>query len=213
MVGSRVGIPKRKKQLKKAEKGALTDRQLRFVAEYSVCLNAKEAAIKAGCPESSASATGNKWLKKPAIAKLIGNRVKTVDDKCMLRQEDVTEQLACCLTVQGDDFVDDDGLLLNLKKLPKRAKCAISGITQTVKRYTDSDGVETQETTTKLQIVNKASAIDMAMKHFGLYKPEKREDKVTVTLSWDEFYNRDKEPSNVVDVKAKLLSTTPVKEA
>lgn len=55
---------------------ALTNKQARFVDEYLKCLNASEAARRAGYSERSARTIGPENLSKPAIAAEIELRLK-----------------------------------------------------------------------------------------------------------------------------------------
>ena len=49
----------------------MTDKQQRFVAEYLVDMNAKQAAISAGYSQKTAYSIGNELLRKPEISQAI----------------------------------------------------------------------------------------------------------------------------------------------
>lgn len=70
----------------KPKKGeVLSTKQKVFVAEYLKCLNAAEAARRAGYPEKTAAAIGSENLNKPYISEAInlalGNMHSSVSDK------------------------------------------------------------------------------------------------------------------------------------
>lgn len=53
----------------------LTDKQRRFVEEYTVDFNATQAAIRAGYSKASANPTGSENLAKPSIREAIDKRL------------------------------------------------------------------------------------------------------------------------------------------
>lgn len=55
---------------------ALTDKQTRFVEEYCLDFNATQAAIRAGYSQDSAAAIGWENLRKPEIARAVGERAQ-----------------------------------------------------------------------------------------------------------------------------------------
>ena len=55
-----------------------TPKQRRFVQEYLICLNATEAAKRAGYSENVASAIGFENLKKPKIKQLIDETLESI---------------------------------------------------------------------------------------------------------------------------------------
>lgn len=56
----------------------LTPKQRRFVQEYLICLNATEAAKRAGYSENVASVIGFENLKKPKIKQLIDETLESI---------------------------------------------------------------------------------------------------------------------------------------
>ena len=72
----------------------LTARQERFVAEYVICLNASQAALKAGYSENGAEVTGCKLLKNPKVAAAIAAKQAAVAERLELTAEGVLSDLA-----------------------------------------------------------------------------------------------------------------------
>jgi len=97
-----------------------------------------------------------------------------------VRCREILKQLAYCATRSGADFIDDKGNLREIQELPERAQQAIDGIKQKKKRYVDINGNEVEETHTELKLVSKASAINMAMQHKGLFSPTQVDSKVSI---------------------------------
>jgi hypothetical protein len=99
--------------------------------------------------------------------------------------DEVLQQLWFCVTRNADDFVDaETGLLTtDIKKMSSRAKACIDGIEQVTKRWTDENGEEQSETTTKVKLTPKLGAVDLAMKHKGLFAAQQVEHTVTLDLT------------------------------
>lgn len=174
-------------KLRKTEvnESKLNDKQHKFVMEYCIDFNAQRAAISAGYAEGSAGVTGARLLTIPHVAKAIG-KIRNDDlVHLQLTREEVLKQLYYCCTRSAEDFCDDQGkIITDVRKLTKRACNAIDGLKQTVKSWTDENGEVHEEVITELKLVPKAAAIDMAMKHKGLFAPTKSEVTVGV-FNWD----------------------------
>lgn len=173
----------------------LNERERKFVNEYMLDGNAARAAREAGYSESTASTKAVQILKRPAVAKLIRTRRAKAQEHLKLSEAEVLRHLYYLATRTSDDFVDEQGRLLPLQKLNRRAAACVDGIKQT--EYYDRDGnLDRVETTLKLS--PKASGVDMALKHKGLFAPEKHENNVHVTIDWDRLA----EPPDIIDVEA-----------
>lgn len=184
----------------------LTEREKRFCHEYCIDLNAKQAAIRAGYSPKAASVQGTKLMKKPTIKRAIGFMLRKVDKKSELTAQDVTEQLKYVVTRSGADFIDrETGKLKPLNKLPKRALQSIDGIEQKVTTLRGPDGEEIGETVeTKIKLVPKASAIDMALKHFGMYAAEEKRVQVLM-IEWDKLYESARDKPDPVEERLRTL--------
>jgi phage terminase small subunit len=75
----------------------LTPKQLRFIDEYLVDLNATQAAIRAGYSEKTAKQIGSKLLTKVDITTRIEGRKNVLHKKVELSQEWVLEKLKECV--------------------------------------------------------------------------------------------------------------------
>jgi phage terminase small subunit len=65
----------------------LTPKQIRFVDEYLIDLNATQAAIRAGYSEKTAYAVGAENLRKPQIAKLLADRQSDRAERTEITQD------------------------------------------------------------------------------------------------------------------------------
>jgi len=174
-------------KLSKRGSNKLTDRELRFAMEYLIDFNAKRAAREAGYKgkDKSLGVMACKVLARPRVAALIGKLRREQLAELELSRREILEQLYYLATRSGTDFVDEKGILIeNINDLPKRAQEAIDGIEQEITTITYDDGSEVQKVKTKLRLVPKATALDMAMKHKGMFAAEKHDHRVMV-LDWD----------------------------
>jgi len=164
----------------------VSDKWRKFIAEYLTDYNATRSAIAAGYSKKCADVTACRLLKNPLIAAEIGKQERVTQERYQATREDILEQLAYCATRTSGDFVDEKGRVLPLHKLGRRAQQAVDGIKQKVRRWVTSDGEEVEEVETELKLVPKGQAIEMAMKHHGLFAPEKHDN--LVTLDWDSLH-------------------------
>lgn len=73
--------------------GRLTEKQQRFADEYIICLNATQAAIKAGYAKRSAQQIGAENLLKPVIKAYIDKRLEQLKSEKVADQREVLEYL------------------------------------------------------------------------------------------------------------------------
>lgn len=88
----------------KAHKNILTLETLKFISEYLVDMNAKQAALRTGIPETYAARQGQ-WLKKhPMVVAAIENEI----DDNELRQlrkaiAEINARMEACKSILGLD--------------------------------------------------------------------------------------------------------------
>lgn len=75
----------------------LTAKQKRFCDEYLICLNASEAAIKAGYSKKTAKQIGQENLTKPDLKKYIQQRMDDKEKELIADQDEVLKYLTSVL--------------------------------------------------------------------------------------------------------------------
>ena len=121
---------------------SLTPKQELFVQEYLVDMNATQAAIRAGYSKRSADQQGYENLRKHEIAQKIQQeyeqKLSAVSARADAEIMDRHQVLLADTAIAESDIFDviesvtDGGIVLkDLKKLPRRVKCAIKDIRQT----------------------------------------------------------------------------------
>lgn len=167
----------------------LTDKQQTFIAEYLIDRNSTRAARAAGYSDPNCS--GPQLLdpdKYPLVAKAVNTQLAKVLDKAELKQEQILQELAYSAMRDPLDLCDENGIFVtdDLRKLPVRVRKCIESLE--VRKRTLPDGTIVQEFS--IRLTNKLAAIDMAMRHFGMYDPQVIEHKHQVTLDWNQLYQR-----------------------
>lgn len=112
----------------KTAKGAveLTPRQSRFVDEYLLDLNGKQAAIRAGYAERSAEGTASRLLSNAKVANAIAQRQKDRAERTKVDADYVLHRLHTIDQLDIADILDDAGNLLPVKQWPKAWRQSIT---------------------------------------------------------------------------------------
>lgn len=168
-----------------ARKGKLTDKQKAFVTEYVKDFNGKRAAEAAGYSQPPQAAA--QLLKKPDIKAAIGRHHKDNENLSILERSRVLEELKFIVERNVKDLVDENGIVRELHELPDAVARAIDGIK--VRQIFDADG-EVCGQTIEIKLVPKLPAIELAMKHLGMFEAEKVEHSGTIRFDWDALLNR-----------------------
>lgn len=168
---------------------ALNEKQVRFVAEYLVDMNATQAAIRAGYSEKTARSIGQRLLTNVDIQTEIQDAMAKRSERTKITQDQVLKELAQVAFANGTDFarvvvrevpmttVDEDGNLQTVTKLqqlvevkdtdriPPEKRAAIARIKEG--KY----GIEVSSH-------DKVRALELLGKHLGMFS-----DKVNLSGS------------------------------
>lgn len=71
----------------------LTNRQMRFVDEYLIDLNATQAATRAGYSKRTANEQGSRLLANVSVQSAIANRIKSRSESTGITQESVLKDI------------------------------------------------------------------------------------------------------------------------
>jgi phage terminase small subunit len=104
----------------------LNSKQLKFVQEYLVDLNAKQAAIRAGYSARTAEACGPRLLRNVKVAQEIQARMDKRSQKLEISAERVLKEIACMSFYDPKDF-ENVKSLEDIKTLPEEVRRAIVG--------------------------------------------------------------------------------------
>lgn len=158
-----------------ADAAGLTPRQLKFVQEYLVDLNGRQAAIRAGYAPGSADVEGSRLLVNAKIARAIDDEMSK--NPGVTRQRIVNELAKIAFGTMGD-FIrvspSGDGYL-DLSDIGDAQKAIISEFV--VDEYTEGRGDNARDVKkTRIKLSDKQAALDKLMRVLGGYR-----DKVALT--------------------------------
>lgn len=149
----------------------LTEMQKTFVEYYLGCLNATEAAAKAGYSPKSARAKGSQLLSNVNIQAVIQERRKKKLAEISIEQNRVLEEVAAIAFTNFFDvaMIGDDGKLTYKKPedIPPHAHKAIKRILPKDKE-TETDRGKTTESSVSIELWDKMKALEFLGKYFGM---------------------------------------------
>lgn len=157
----------------------LTEKQLIFAKEYLVSMNATESAKLAGYSEKTAYSQGCRLLKNVKVKAYIDYYLKERASKLDITPNRILEELGHIAFFDIGNIYDGISLK-EIDNLPENVRRAISGIKS---RMEKSDGENVAEIV-EIKSNDKLKAIEMLMKHLGMYAVDNEQNKsdTNVTL-------------------------------
>ncbi len=127
--------------------------------------NGSAAAVEVGISPKSAKSWASHALKKPEVAKILASARKRQARKFILTQDKTLEELTKIVEFDITEFLDlKTGKLKPVSDWPEGVRSAIKSI-----EFNEDGKIK------KLAGNDKISALDKAMRHFGLYKEDNRQ--------------------------------------
>ena len=160
----------------------LTPKQIRFVDEWLIDFNGKQAAIRAGYSAKTAEATASRLLRNVKVQAEISRRQKDLQRRTEVTQERVVVELARVAFADATDYVQVETRIINRGKvkvpielavhketaeLSADQRAAIASIKQ------GANGVE-------IKLHDKIKALELLGRHIGMFN-DKLDIKATVT--------------------------------
>lgn len=146
----------------------LSEKQKRFVSEYIIDLNAKQAAIRAGYSPKTAEVQASRLLSLVKVQTEIAKAMEDREKRTGITQDRVLAELSAIAFAKATDYIeiDDDGVV-KIKAtagLTDEQKSAIASIKKGI------NGIE-------IKLVDKTKALEMLSRHLGLFN-----DKLNVNV-------------------------------
>ena len=205
--------------------GTLTNLERAFVEEYKKDGDGTRAILAAGSKcktRKAASVLACVMLKRPRVAAAVGYLFNEERKRRTIEADTVLEHVADCATRDARLLFDANGILVlnhrigpdgtvvgsTIHNLPEKVTNAIDSVKQRRRIITLINGTVIEEVETELKLVSKAAALDMAMKHKGLFAAEKSDQRV-LHVSWEELAGEespDKVEGRLQELKEKELS-------
>ena len=147
-------------------KTGLTPKQALFVKEYLVDLNSTQAATRAGYSKKTANEQGCRLLANVNIQSAIRAETEKRSEKVGFSAENTLRELQNIVHFNVKNVFDDDGRLKSIKDLDDSVASAIASVEFSTSLEGDGSRI------IKLRPYDKTKAVDMAMKHFGLFEKD-----------------------------------------
>lgn len=138
----------------------MTKKQMRFVEEYLIDLNATQAAIRAGYSPHTAKDIGCENLAKPNIAAAISQAMAERSKRTGINQDRVLQELARIGFAKITDVVDPETAKIRSDASDDDLACI-----QSIKIKPGEFGTERE-----VKLYDKKSALVDLGKHLGLFK-------------------------------------------
>lgn len=153
----------------------LNPKQARFVAEYLVDLNAKQAAIRAGYSSRTAQVQGSRLLSKAKVADAIQVGQKAREERTRITQDRVLQELARLAFFDIRRLYNEDGSLKAPHELDDDTAAAVAQL-ESLEEYAGSgEDRALIGHTKKAKTFSKDAALSLAMRHLGMLN-----DKLTI---------------------------------
>lgn len=151
---------------------ALTPKQQRFVEEYLVDLNGKQAAIRAGYSPNCAEVTASRLLRNAKVAAAVAQARRERAERTAVTQDGVVQALARIAFSDVRELFDEHGNPLPPHRLPDQVGGAVASIT-----------IGEDARSVRIQMCDKLRALALLGKHLGLFKEHAPQQSV---LTWFE---------------------------
>jgi phage terminase small subunit len=181
----------------------LTPKQLRFVQEFLVDMNATQAAIRAGYSPKTAYSIASENLRKPEVIQALQEARQVLADRLEVTQEKVLLEYARVAFASMDRFMSWNAGRVSLKAsedLTPDEVAAVAEISQTV---TEAGG------TLRLKLHEKKGALDSLAKHLGLFKTASAEEVPTLKIIVERLYELDGNPPAPPVQRPELSTAAP----
>lgn len=144
----------------------LTPKQVRFIDEYLVDLNARQAAIRAGYSKKTAAEAGYENLNKPHIALAVEAKRKEVAAGVGITRERVLREMAAIAFSDVRKLFVAGGGLTDATTLGDDIAPAIASIKLT--SFTPPGDDAEPEYTKEIKFWDKGKALEGLLKHLGM---------------------------------------------
>lgn len=155
-------------------------KQMRFVEEYLIDLNAKQAAIRAGYKPNNADVIGYQLLQKTSVQDAISKAMAERSKRTGINQDRVLLEIAKMAFVNIADVVDLDNASVRSDASNDDLACI-----QSVKIKPNEFGTERE-----IKLYDKKANLELLGKHLGMFK-EKVEVEADLDLNITVDYGDD----------------------
>lgn len=146
-------------------------KQAKFVLEFMVDLNGKQAAIRAGYSEKTAESQASRLLSNVKVSAAIAKARAVLSERCGITLDAVVRQLVRLGFSDPRKLFHADGTPKGIHELDDDTAAAIAGFeveTETVEVDGKKASTKTVTRTTKVKWADKKGPLELLGKHLGL---------------------------------------------
>jgi len=193
-----------------ADPTKLTVAQQRFILEFLAngMTNAADAVRLAYPKIKNPAQYSTKLLNHPKVKAILGKTMREDAERLELDRLEVLRQLWYALTRKARDFVGEDGIPLTPDRLPEECQSIVDGYrVKVLKKWREDEGeTHCELVSVEYKLTPHAVAREQAMKHKGLFEPEKHDVRVMV-FDFDRLAAGGEESVNVIE--AEIVKALP----
>lgn len=150
----------------------LTAQKLRFIDEYMIDLNGKQAAIRAGYSERTAESQASRLLRSVKVQAEVSKRQAERAERCEITADKVLKELAMLGFANMKNYMrtgSNGDPYLDFSNLTEEQTAALQEVT--VEDYIDGRGEDAREVKrVKFKLADKRAALVDIGKHLGMFK-------------------------------------------
>lgn len=152
--------------------GKLTPKQKAFCEEYIIDFNATQASIRSGYSKKTANRLASRMLSNVDIQSYIQELQQKREERTEITADMVVKELGKVAFLNLEDFYKENGELKEPYELSQNAKSALASYhTKRVKL-----GDEVYIDVPNFKAYDKMKAIELLMKHLGMFNDKEDED-------------------------------------
>lgn len=129
----------------------------------------------------AANTNASRLLSSAKVQAYLESELERLTKKVKLEQERVLQEIANVAFCDPAELINEAGELKPLHELPLHVRCCIQSLDVVTRTYGE-DGAEI-EYIHKIKFHPKMQALDMAMKYFGAYAPDRHKHEVDVEVT------------------------------
>lgn len=147
----------------------LTAKQVRFVQEYLIDLNATQAAIRAGYSQKTAKQAGTENLSKPAIKEAVADAQYKRAKETSIDAAWVLKRLSAEAEADMADLYDDAGQLKPIKEWPLIWRQGlVAGVDIAEETITVDGKTERRAVVRKVRVSDRVKRLELLGKHISI---------------------------------------------
>ncbi len=160
----------------------------RFCKEYVKDLNATQAYIRSGYEKKGAKENASRLIANDNIKTRIIELQSKISERLEIKADDIAREFMRLGFHNIQDFLDEDGNITNLSKLPRSVTASVSSIKNTLLK-TLKDDIGTI-ISTEIKFHSKERALESLGKHIGWFNEDNKQ-KTEFTIGTIEIIKPD----------------------